>query len=144
MDLEKLARQMESLSNYTQKGTEYLEQKNYYSAIAEFSKVIDTLPKAVELSKRESLPPAIISLYIQLIRQALIGRQVAYLSIGEKEKANADEEKFNTIDTLSESMNIQSTLNRITKAEEKKEEGSTLGGCLAIIFIILMIYSWLH
>lgn len=55
MDLEKLARQMESLSNYTQKGTEYLEQKNYYSAIAEFSKVIDTLPKAVELSKRESL-----------------------------------------------------------------------------------------
>ena len=143
MDLEKLTRQMESLSNYTQRGTEYLKQENYYSAIAEFSKVIDSLPKALELSKRESRPSAIISLYIQLVRQALIGRQVAYLSIGEKEKARADEEKLKTIDTLSASTNIQSTLERI-KAEEKKEEGSTLGGCLSIIFFIIIIYSWLR
>ena len=40
MDIEKLERQLTSLNNYTEKGTKYLEQNNYYSAIAEFTKVI--------------------------------------------------------------------------------------------------------
>ena len=144
MDLEKLTRQLESLSNYTQRGTEYLEQKNYYSAIVEFSKVADNFNEVLDLvAKNESYPYSVIGLYLNIVSQALLGRKIAYLSIGEKEKARADEEKVDTIniliDGIKASEHMKSTLERI-KAEEKKEEGSSLGRCLIVIVIIILFF----
>ncbi|MBQ6006473.1 MAG: hypothetical protein IJL14_09545 [Selenomonadaceae bacterium] len=147
MDLERLTQKVDSLTEHVTTGTKYLKQNNYYSAIAEFGKVADNLPEAMDLAtKTESYPPVVIGLYLQTVSQALTARQLAYLSIGEKEKAPADEEKVDTINTYISAINAQSdmksTLDRI-KAEEKKEEGASLGGCLIIIVIIVIIFMFL-
>ena len=96
-------------------------------------------------AKNESYPPVVIELYLQIVMQALLSRQVAYLSIGEKDKAHADEEKVDTINTFISAINAQSnmksTLERI-KAEHKKEEGSSLSGCITIIVIIVIIFMF--
>ena len=139
-----ITQKMQTLQGYNNTGAKYLDQNNYYSAIAEFSKVAANLHEALDLAtNNKSYPPEIISLYLEIVNQALLGRQVAYLSIGDKEKAHADEEMFNTINTLISGINasehMKSTLERI-KAENKKEEGSSLAGCLTIIVIIVVIF----
>ena len=141
MDIGKLERNINSLRHHAEMGNKYLKEDNYYSAIEEFNKVVGSLPEAIDIAKKESVPPLIIALYLQLVNQTLISRQICYLSIGEREKAHEDEKMFNTINNLITKINMQSK----AVAEKKKEEtsvGGFISNILSVIFIILMIYSW--
>ena len=59
-----------------------------------------------------------IALYLQILSQALIGRQMCYLSIGEKEKAQADEKFLDMVNDVISKINTRSK----TELEQKKED----------------------
>lgn len=141
MDIEKLERQLTSLQKNLERGAKYLEQSSYYSAISEFTKVVDSLSDEAKTAKKDSHPPMAIALYLQILGQALIGRQMCYLSIGEKEKAQADEKFLDMVNDVINKINMQSK----TELEQKKEEsaGSSIGGCLGIIVSIIILMKLL-
>ena len=136
MDIDKLERYLGSLQKNLERGVKYLEKNDYYSAIPAFTKVIDSLSDAAETAKKDSHPPIAISLYLQMLSQALIARQMCYLSIGEKEKAQVDSEMNDMVQGVINKINMQSE----TKLKEKKEEeGSPVLGCIGLIITILFI-----
>ena len=138
MDIDKLERQLGSLNKYNETGTKYLDQNNYYSTIAEFTKVIESLDGVTETAKKESHPPLALALYLQILSQALIGRQMCYLSVGEKEKAAADAEMFDMTNNLITKINMQAK----AEPEKKEEESSCLNTIIGIGIVIYFIVKF--
>lgn len=130
---------LDLLQKKLEMGNKYLEQNNYYSAISEFTKIVDSLSDEAEKAKKDSHPPIVIALHLQILSQALIARQMCYLSIGEKKKAQSDAELFDEVHNVINKIQMQSK----NALEEKKDDGSSLGGCLTVIIFIFFIYKWL-
>lgn len=63
---------------------------------------------------------------------------MCYLSIGEKEKAKADEKLFDMVNDLITKINMQSK----AELEEKKEEGSCLSTIIGIGIILYFIVKF--
>ena len=140
INLENLVKKIETLSNCLNTASEDTKQNNYYSAIANFNKIADNLDEALYLAaNNESYPPAIIAMYLNVINSALLGRKIAYMSIGEEEKARADGEMIKHVSAIINDVNAKSTLERI-KEENKKDDNSLLSiGSFALAIILLVI-----
>lgn len=120
-------------------GNNYTQINDYKSAIQEFTKVIELLPKyidlAIELNKSNPPPEVKESIFINIranAQTAYMGRAMSYLAIGEESKAKADRDMADKIKNK-------------TGLEEIKSEltGGGAAGCITIVVIIFIIYMFL-
>ena len=85
---------LEICQNSLKDGSHYGAKLDFHSAIREFTTVIEFFPKLVELTTSLNLPPKTLQqglmAIVDLTCKAYLGRAVAYMKIGEKEKGNAD------------------------------------------------------
>lgn len=85
---------LEICQNSMNAGVAYGEKLDFHSAIREFTTVIEFFPKLVELTTNLNLPPKVLQegtiAIVDLTCRAYLGRAVAYMKIGEKEKGNDD------------------------------------------------------
>ena len=70
--------------------SEHMEQAQFGQAIEECTKIIMLVPHWYEDADKSGIPAEFLGLYINALQLAYVGRADSYLSIGEKEKYDAD------------------------------------------------------
>ena len=119
---------LEQCNQFLASADKHFKQKQFDQAIKDYTKLIMVAPNWEEEADKSGVPAEIREIFIAAIQSAYAGRAASYLSIGEKEKYEAD---------FKISQELLSDKSSLKKSVSENDEGDSIWYWIIGVIVVL-------